>query len=127
MTHFENSILRLCLASVWLLTAIVSQFFYPEQESLAMLASVGLHGNFAIFALYGAVLLDACLGIATWYWPSLLLWRLQALLILGYSLLIGIFLPQFLVHPFGPILKNLPILALLWLLARYPAPPKSRN
>ena len=127
MTKFENAILRLSLASVWLLTALVSQFFYPEQDSLAMLAGVGLHGQFAQIALYGAVLLDAILGLATLCWPSVLLWRVQAILILGYSVVIAMFLPQFLIHPFGPILKNLPILALLWLLARHPVSPSSQS
>jgi hypothetical protein len=40
----------------------------------------------------------------------------QVLLIAGYSVLIAIALPEFLWHPFGPILKNLPILALLFVL-----------
>ena len=33
-----------------------------------------------------------------------------------YSVVIASILPQFLVHPFGPLLKNLPLLAAIWLL-----------
>ena len=39
------------------------------------------------------------------------LWRLQFLLILGYSGIIALWLPEFLLHPFAPVLKNLPMLA----------------
>ncbi|MBY0446662.1 MAG: DoxX-like family protein, partial [Burkholderiales bacterium] len=43
-------------------------------------------------------------------------WRLQWLLVFAYSIIIAIKLPQFLWHPFGPLLKNLPIMALLLML-----------
>jgi hypothetical protein len=33
------------------------------------------------------------------------------LLILGYTVLITIFLPEFWLHPYGPVLKNLPLFA----------------
>jgi hypothetical protein len=36
--------------------------------------------------------------------------------VLAYSIIIAIFLPAYWLHPFGPVLKNLPILLLLWLL-----------
>jgi hypothetical protein len=37
--------------------------------------------------------------------------------VLGYTLIITIQLPEHLTHPFGPIVKNLPILVVLWMLA----------
>jgi DoxX-like family len=43
----------------------------------------------------------------------------QAGVILCYTAIITIWLPQYWLHPFGPVLKNLPILLLLWLLHRY--------
>jgi hypothetical protein len=33
-----------------------------------------------------------------------------------YSVVIALKLPEFLVHPFGPLIKNLPLLAAIWLL-----------
>ena len=44
------------------------------------------------------------------------LWIAQAAVILVYSAIIAVALPEFLAHPFGPVVKNLPILALLALL-----------
>jgi len=42
-----------------------------------------------------------------------LLWRAQAALILFYSLVIAWKLPEFWLHPYGPMLKNVPLLAVL--------------
>jgi len=42
--------------------------------------------------------------------------------VLGYSAIIAVALPAFLSHPFGPVLKNLPILAILLILMSEPQP-----
>ena len=44
------------------------------------------------------------------------MWRTQAVLILVYTAIISVRLPEFWLHPYGPILKNLPMLAVVWLL-----------
>jgi uncharacterized protein YbjT (DUF2867 family) len=112
-------VLRLALAFLWIWTAIVSFGLYPVQDSYALLARVGLHGPLATLALYGAALLDLVLGVLTlaaparWRRP---VWAAQIALIGGYTVLITFFLPEYWLHPYGPITKNLPILALLALL-----------
>lgn len=55
-------------------------------------------------------------GIATIAWPRRRLWRAQAAVIVFYTVVVTLFLPQFWLHPYGPIVKNLPLLALLALL-----------
>lgn len=105
--------LRAVLAMVWIVTGLLSLGLYPIDHSLALLAQVGLHGAVATGTLYGAALLDFVLGLATLFVPSRLLWRLQFLLILVYTGIITLFLQEFWMHPFGPVLKNLPILATL--------------
>ena len=40
----------------------------------------------------------------------------QIAVILGYSAIVAVCLPEFLLHPFAPIVKNLAILAAIWLL-----------
>lgn len=114
--------LRAVMAIVWLATAMVTLFAYPLADSLALLGAVGLHGMFANLALYGAVCVDVGMGAACLLYPGRRLWALQAALILAYSLTIAIALPQFLWHPFGPVLKNLPILAILFILYAEHAP-----
>lgn len=112
--------LRWSIALLWIWTGIVSLGLYPVADSLALLARVGLHGAAAKLALYGAAVLDFVLGVATIAAPARrrgLVWGAQFALILGYTVLITLFLPEYWLHPYGPISKNLPILAaiaLLW-------------
>ena len=110
---------RAVLAIIWLVTGILSLGVFPQQESLALLKQAGLHGTDALAALYGAAGLNIVLGILTLVYPTRMLWRAQAMLVLAYSVIITFFLPQYWLHPFGPILKNLPVLLLLWLLHQY--------
>lgn len=119
MQPLDIKLMRYTLAAVWLVTGALSLGIYPQSDSLEMLSRVGLHGTAAQIALYGAALLDIALGILTLARPAPLLWRAQAALVIGYSAIIAIWLPQYWLHPFGPVLKNLPILLLLWLLHKY--------
>lgn len=110
-------VLRLSVALVWIVTGIVSLGLYPVADSLALLARVGLTGAAATLSLYGAAAIDLLLGIATLaLHRRRTLYKLQMLLILGYTAIITLWLPEFWLHPYGPVLKNLPLLAAIWLL-----------
>ena len=63
-------------------------------------------------------MLDIVLGVASLAVRRRWVWWAQIALILGYTLIITWRLPEFWAHPYGPILKNVPILAMLLLLAR---------
>jgi len=119
MQPIDLKLMRYTLATVWLVTGVLSLGIYPRQDSLELLAHAGLHGNAALAALYGSALLDIVLGLLTLAYPVRTLWRAQASLIVAYTAIISIFLPWYWLHPFGPILKNLPILLLLWLLHKH--------
>ncbi|KQT13580.1 SDR family oxidoreductase [Ramlibacter sp. Leaf400] len=112
-------LLRLSLAFLWLWSALVSFGLYPVEESRELLADVGLHGAWATLALYGAGLLDLALGMLTlwapprWRWW---VWPVQLAVVAGYTLLVTVFLPEFWLHPYGPISKNLPIMGVIVLL-----------
>lgn len=109
-------LLRVALALVWLVTGVLSLGIYPVEQSLALLSEVGLRGVPAAATLYAAALLDLGFGVATLLAPGRWLWRLQMFLIAAYTVIITIFLPEYWLHPFGPVLKNIPILAVLLLL-----------
>lgn len=106
--------MRWTLAAMWIATGIISLWLYPRHLSLAMLAQVGLRGALADAALWSAALLDIALGVALlsvrWRQPAYLA---QLLLVLGYTLIISVWLPGQWLHPFGPVLKNLPLLAMI--------------
>jgi uncharacterized protein YbjT (DUF2867 family) len=109
-------LLRLSIAAVWIVTGIISFGIYPVSDSYALLRRVGVNAALAPFMLYGAAAFDLAIGIAILLLRKKWLWGIQLLLIGFYSVLIAWKLPEFLVHPFGPLLKNLPMLAAIWLM-----------
>lgn len=106
-------LLRVSVALVWLVSGIVSLGIYPVDQSYALLARASIAGVWAPIALYGAALLDLVFGVATLAASGRRLWELQIGVILAYSAIITWALPDFWLHPFGPIVKNVPILAAL--------------
>ncbi len=113
LREWQFPLLRISLAAVWFISALVSAFIHPQADSLAMLARTGLTGSVGVLALYGSAALDFALGVATLLWPRRSTWLAQAALIVAYTLIIAFALPEWLSHPFGPIVKNLPMLAIL--------------
>jgi uncharacterized protein YbjT (DUF2867 family) len=109
-------LLRFTIAMVWIIAGVVSLGLYPREESLALLARTGLTGGVAVAALYGAAALDVTLGIGTLFVRRRLLWLGQIGLILVYTAILTVAIPELWLHPFGPLAKNLPLLAALLLL-----------
>jgi hypothetical protein len=110
-------ILRWSIAAVWIITAIVSFGLYPPAQSYQLLARTGIPPGLRPLMLYGAAAFDLLLGLGTLLlrrrrW----LWLAQLALIGFYTVVIAIRLPEFLLHPYGPLSKNLPMLAAIWLL-----------
>jgi len=111
-------LLRVSIAIVWIWTGVVSLGLYPPAESYALLARLGVTGTLATLALYGAALLDIALGVGVlvlrerrWIWIG------QIIVMLGYTVLISIWLPEWWLHPYGPMIKNLPLIVTTMLLA----------
>jgi uncharacterized protein YbjT (DUF2867 family) len=110
-------LLRWSIAVVWIATAVVSAGVYPVTASYELLARTGIPASLQPLLLYGAAALDLCFGLGILLlkrrrW----LWLAQLVLIAFYTAIIAIKLPEFLVHPYGPLTKNLPMLAAIWLL-----------
>lgn len=103
--------LRLSLVFVWLVAGVVSLGLYPVNDSFELLARVGVPAEFNYLFLITAALLDILLGVA-----FLLRWRVTEVglvmiaLMLAYSVIVALSLPEYLAHPYGPIAKNLPLL-----------------
>lgn len=109
--YFMRPLLRLGIAFVWIWTAIVSAFFYPQEESYKLLESIGITGVLLPIALYGSALMDLLLGIGMFFYKPLkhVLW-VQMAVIIVYTAIISILLPEYWLHPFGEISKNIPVL-----------------
>jgi uncharacterized protein YbjT (DUF2867 family) len=105
------------IAAMWIVTGIVSLAVYPHADSYALLARTGITGTWAPLALGAAAATNLALGVASVIARSRALWWTQIALIVVYTAIISWRLPEFWAHPFGPLLKNVPILAALLLLA----------
>ncbi|WP_088507121.1 SDR family oxidoreductase [Burkholderia ubonensis] len=116
LAAWRRPLLTGSLAIVWIWTAIASAFIHPLRDSLALLAHVHLTGISALAALYAACALDFGFGVATVVAPSRRLWAAQIVLVVAYSAVIAVAMPGLLAEPFGPVLKNVPILAVLLIL-----------
>ncbi|MDN4056836.1 SDR family oxidoreductase [Massilia sp. YIM B02769] len=109
--------LRWSIVAVWLATAIVSFGLYPVEASYALLARTGIAPSLQPLMLYGAAGFDLLLGLGVAFLPRRRpLWLAQLALIGFYTIVIAWKLPEFLLHPYGPLTKNLPMLAAIWLL-----------
>lgn len=109
--------LRWSIVAVWIITAIVSFGLYPVEASYDLLARTGIPPILQPLMLYGAASFDLLLGLGIAFLPRRRwLWLAQLALISFYTVVIAWKLPEFLLHPYGPLTKNLPMLAAIWLL-----------
>ncbi|BCX52461.1 MULTISPECIES: DoxX-like family protein [Comamonas] len=110
------------LVVVWLGTALVSALDYLGLSGLnhegARLLDQGGIGDTSWQALliWSGLLADLALGLALLLRPGRAIY-LSALLLMTAMTVIGTALqPTLWLHPLGPLLKNLPIAAMLWFL-----------
>jgi nucleoside-diphosphate-sugar epimerase/uncharacterized membrane protein YphA (DoxX/SURF4 family) len=115
-------VLRLSVAVMWLIAGVVSLGPYPVAKSLALLADVGVPPALGPLLLYGASAVDIAFGLLVllprrpaWLWSA------QIAIVLVYTAILTWRLPALWLEPFGPVAKNVPILALLLLLKQLEA------
>jgi len=112
--YFLRPLLRLSIAFLWVWSGIVSIFFFPHEQSYQFLAASGISGNAAPIMLYGLALMDIILGLTTLFaYRIRQLLLFQLVIIFLYTITITFTLPEFWLHPFGPVLKNIPLLVTL--------------
>ena len=121
MNHASARLLRASLVVVWLATAVVSvwELHGQSRELLAGLptAWAGHHAPWLPTAiiLAGAAA-DAVLGLWLALRPGRQAYGAALLMMLIMTLLATAIHPAWWLHPFGPLTKNLPIAAILWVL-----------
>ena len=125
MTHpvEDDRLLRFSLVTVWLFTAVAS-IVELDGQSRRVLAEAGIASPpwLVQLLIVGGAAADLAVGLALWWRPG----RASYLAAFGLLLLmtaVATFLqPTQWLHPLGPLLKNLPIAALLWHLCRRTTP-----
>jgi uncharacterized protein YbjT (DUF2867 family) len=108
--YFLRPLLRISIATVWLAAGVLSLCAFPQQESEALLIRTGVLPWMAPPVLMGTSVLDIGLGLATLFrWRPALVLGFQLILIATFSGIIALSLPEFWLHPFGPLVKNGPL------------------
>ncbi len=107
---------RLSLSFLWLITAITSAFF-ARDIGYEVLAHGGIHGKLASTCIWAGSALDLCIGIWLLSGKKLkLCYFAQIVIIVIYTILLSLIKPDFWLHPFGPLTKNIPLLVLIFYL-----------
>ena len=121
MNRASAQLLRGSLVVVWLATAVVSvwELHGQSRELLAGLPTAWTEGNTSwlptAIILAGAAA-DALLGLWLALRPGRKAYGAALLMMLAMTLLATAIHPAWWLHPFGPLTKNLPIAAILWVL-----------
>lgn len=121
MNHASAQLLRASLVIVWLATAVVSvwELHGQSRELLAGLPTAWAGGHApwlpTAIILAGAAA-DAVLGLWLALRPGRKAYGAALLVMLAMTLLATAIQPAWWLHPFGPLTKNLPIAAILWVL-----------
>jgi hypothetical protein len=109
-----SAVERWSLVVLWLGTALVSALGWAG-ISVALVRSAGWvpHG-WAHALVGGGLALDLAIGLWLAWVPSVMACRVAFAAVVVFTLLASAMVPFLWLHPLGPLLKNLPILALLW-------------
>lgn len=117
LTPIDRQLARFSLIAVWIWTALVSAQ-QAQGLSTQLLQASTIPAPLYPWIIWGGAGVDLLLGLLMWLRPA----RWVYLTALGMTLamtLIGTWVdPALWLHPLGPLSKNLPILALLWIVAR---------
>jgi uncharacterized protein YbjT (DUF2867 family)/uncharacterized membrane protein YphA (DoxX/SURF4 family) len=117
--YLIRPLLRIVIGFVWIWSGIVSAFLYPQPLALELLHEIGVPIGLDIPLLYVASFLDIVIGVLTLIGYRLkALLNLQLLVILVYTLLLTLLAPHHWLHPFGAILKNIPLLFSIYILTK---------
>jgi len=117
----DRDLLRYSLVLVWLSTAAVSLWELDDQ-SAQLLSLAGLRDRaLSHGVVWGGALLDAALGVGLCLWPVRPVFLLALVALIAMTSIATLLLPSLWLHPLGPLTKNLPIAAALWVLARKPS------
>ena len=121
MNRASAQLLRASLVVVWLATAVVSvwELHGQSRELLAGLPTAWAEGHApwlpTAIILAGAAA-DAVLGLWLALRPGRKAYGAALLMMLAMTVLATAIQPAWWLHPFGPLTKNLPIAAILWVL-----------
>jgi len=119
----DDRLLRFSLVAVWLFTAFASIVELDGQSSRVLIeAGVASPLWLVQCLIIGGAAADLVIGLALWRRPGRISYFSALALLLVMTAVATLLQPDLWLHPLGPLLKNLPIAALLWHLYRRTTP-----
>jgi DoxX-like family len=113
----QHYLMRISLVFVWLATAVVS-VVERNGQSHQLLQTAGVDRAIIERALlWSGVIADVALGLAILLKPTRITYLAALGVMLCMTLVATLMLPTLWLHPLGPLIKNVPIAAMLWILA----------
>ena len=109
--------LRVSLAFIWLFTGLVC--IGGTEAGTQFVERVGIHGELGTWIIRLTSGFEILLGIAILLgrWPRLVA-IVQIVLVAGFTVIISVYLPENWLHPFGPVSKNVVLIAAAYALGR---------
>jgi nucleoside-diphosphate-sugar epimerase len=117
--YLIRPLLRWIIGLVWIWSGLVSAWLYPQTLALELLHEVGIAAPWDLPLLYLASTLDIVLGVLIIIGFRLrLLLYFSIVVIVVYTLLLSFLAPHHWLHPFGPVLKNIPLIITIFILSK---------
>ena len=116
LSHSVALMLRLSIALMWLYTALISALLPQASGVLNLLARCGFEGRAGVLMMIASCTLNAVLGALMLRRPPPWVWPLQIGAVLGYTVTAALHMPELTTDHCGPLVKNVPVLAVLVLL-----------
>lgn len=108
--------LRLSVAFMWLYTALITALLPQASGVLNLLARCGFEGRAGVAVMIASCTLNAVLGALMLRGPAPWVWPLQIGAVFGYTVTAALNMPELTIDHCGPLVKNVPVLAVLLLL-----------
>lgn len=106
---------QITLGIVFVASGLIPLLLSDPVARLQLLDPLPFPKNWQEPLFYGLVAMDILCGIIALLRPSRFIWAMLFIVVLGYTIIITAFTPEIWREPFGTLLKNLPILSLLWI------------
>lgn len=116
MTPGGRSLAHGSLVVLWWGTVVASLHDGSAQGVRVLQQATGMDAGAALALVRVGCIWDATLGLWLWRRPGRCAYRTAAAGVIGMTLVATWLVPSLWLDPFGPLLKNLPVLALLALL-----------
>lgn len=107
---------RITLAVLFIGSGLIPLLLSDPIERLQLLHHFPFPVSWHQPLFYGLVLMDISCGMLALLYPSRFIWCLMLIIVLGYTITMTIFTPEIWRDPFSGMLKNFPILFIIWLM-----------